>query len=67
MYGSLLFFTFKVDLDFATDSHNIEARWGGFQDSQSGIHYYKVGVGTEPGLTDALPFEDVGSVTGITN
>ena len=59
-------FFVQVDVDYQIESDFIAAQWGGFQDSQSGLSYYTVGVGTQPGMSDAYPFEGVKLNTGIT-
>ena len=50
---------FPEDLDYTTHLDRISARWGGFEDGETGILYYRWGLGTEPGLVDEWPWEHV--------
>ena len=52
-------FEFAEDQDYTTELDRISARWGGFEDGETGVVYYRWGLGTEPGLVDEWPWEHV--------
>ena len=47
-------------------SSDLQARWNGFSDSESGIKEYLICVGTEPGLCDVTELTAVGNITQFT-
>ena len=52
-------------MDFQVDTNYISGSWKGFRDTQSGISYYRVGLGTAPFEHDLKPMINVGLNKGL--
>ncbi|KAK7493722.1 hypothetical protein BaRGS_00015051, partial [Batillaria attramentaria] len=50
---------------YSTDVGVYRVYWSGFSDPHSGLDYHRVGLGSEPGQTDVLPFVYVGLQTSF--
>ena len=48
---------------YSTEVDVISAKWAGFSDPHSGLDYFRVGLGSSPGLSDIVPFVHVGRQT----
>ena len=59
------------DIDYQANNTALSAEWSGITDPESGIQYYKYGVGrTRGGVPDVVPFQVIGlnsstTVTGL--
>lgn len=51
-----------LDVDTIIDDNKIESNWQ-VKDDQSGVRKYYFGVGNIPGLTNIVPYTDIGVVT----
>ena len=49
------------DIDYSATPDSVFCNWSSFEDSNSGINYYEVAIGSTPGGTDILNFKDAGS------
>lgn len=58
-------FTQGVDVDTIYRNDKIDGNWQG-KDDNSGIKKYYFGVGNAPGLTNIMPFTDIGAITQYT-
>ncbi|HEX3149809.1 MAG TPA: Ig-like domain-containing protein [Gemmataceae bacterium] len=56
----------SADINFQTSMTTINANWGGFSDSSSGISSYEWAIGTSAGNTDVMSFSNVGNATAAT-
>ncbi|KAK7493717.1 hypothetical protein BaRGS_00015046, partial [Batillaria attramentaria] len=48
---------------YSTEVGVYRVHWSGFNDPHSGLHYYRVGLGSQPGQTDVHPLTYVGLQT----
>ena len=58
-------FCLQKDIDFQANIDVIDGHWTGFSDRQSGISYYRVGLGTKPYIDDIKAMVSVGLVEGM--
>ena len=55
----------STDLEYQPSTASYSARWAPFTDPDGGVVTYSVAVGTAPGLSDLLGWEDVGANTAV--
>eukprot|EP00961_Rhodomonas_salina_P111096 1494952-Rhodomonas_salina.1 len=48
-----------IRVNVAATTQRVYLKWGGFNDAESGIETYLVGLGTAPGHSDIVAFVDV--------
>ena len=56
--------TEEGDIDFQNYTSSLTCNWEGFHDPHSGIHHYRVGLGTSQNTFDIFLLTDVGLRTG---
>lgn len=54
------------DKYYESSQTEISASWKGFQDKESGISFYKICIGSVPGLCDVSGFQNVGLLNSTT-
>ena len=54
------------DITFTPSENLLEGHWSGFSDALSGIAYYHVAVGTSPGNSNIVQWQDVAVDTQVT-
>ncbi|XP_052220285.1 uncharacterized protein LOC127837360 isoform X3 [Dreissena polymorpha] len=53
------------EIDYQTDIYVISAYWKEFYDAESGLAFFKVGLGNDPYESDVRPLQDVGMMTEV--
>ena len=48
---------------YSTDPTSYHVYWKGFADPHSGLAYFRVGLGSQPAMSDVIPFVYVGLQT----